>query len=116
MAPRSPVARLADIIEAIDIVQSELEGISIPALGADRRKRWVIERGLEIISEASRHLPPAMKARHPAIPWAKVAGIGNVLRHEYQHVAHDILWRVARDSLPDLDRACRLELAREEQS
>jgi hypothetical protein len=35
------------------------------------------ERGVEIVSEASRHLPPELKARHPEIPWQKVAGIGN---------------------------------------
>jgi uncharacterized protein len=40
------------------------------------RKRWLVERGLEIISEASRHLSDELKARHPEIPCSKVAGIG----------------------------------------
>jgi uncharacterized protein with HEPN domain len=66
---------------------------------------------MEIISEASRRLPDELKARRPEIPWAKVAGIGNVLRHEYQRVAYDVLWRVARDDLPLLERVCREELA-----
>jgi uncharacterized protein with HEPN domain len=51
---------------------------------------------IEIISEASRHLSDELKARHPEIPWPKVAGIGNVLRHDYELVAHDVLWRVVR--------------------
>jgi uncharacterized protein with HEPN domain len=71
----------------------------------------MIARGLEIISEASRHLPEDMKARHPEIPWRKVAGIGNVLRHEYTRVAADALWRLVRDDLAALDQACRTELA-----
>lgn len=54
-----------------------------------------------------------LKARHPEIPWSKVAGIGNVLRHEYERVAHDVLWRVVRDDLPPFEKVCREELARE---
>ncbi len=72
---------------------------------------WLIQRGIEIISEASRHLPNDMKARHPNIPWAKVAGIGNVLRHGYEDIAPAILWKLVREDLPHLEHACRAELA-----
>ena len=54
-----------------------------------------------------------MKARHAGIPWRKAAGIGNVLRHEYQDVAPDVLWHVVQDNLPPLETACRIELVRE---
>ena len=91
-------------------------GISLSAFEADRRQRWLVERGLEVISEASRHLPEDLKARHPATPWPKVAGIGNVLRHEYQRIAHDVLWHVIRDNLPPLEAACRAERMRLGQS
>ena len=111
MRTPSPVARLTDIVEAIDLIAEEMAGVMIGAFAADRRKRWLIERGIEIISEASRHLPDALKARHPAIPWPKVAGIGNVLRHDYARVAHDVLWHVVRDNLPPLEAVCRRELA-----
>ncbi len=114
MASSSAAVRLIDIIEAIDLIRAELAGVTIHAFESDRRKRWLVERGLEIISEASRHLPKAMKARHPIIPWPKVAGIGNVLRHDYEHVAHDVLWRVVHDDLLTLERVCREELTAEQ--
>jgi uncharacterized protein with HEPN domain len=106
------VARLTDIVDAIELIRIEMAGVTLEAFEVDRRKRWLVERGIEIISEASRRLSPAMKA-HPGIPWPKVAGIGNVLRHEYEDVAPDVLWHVVRDNLPQLDAACRDELARE---
>jgi uncharacterized protein with HEPN domain len=112
MAKSSPVPRLTDIIEAIEVIRGETAGVTLSALEPDRRKRWLVERGIEIISEASRHLSDGLKARHPEIPWAKVAGIGNVLRHEYEDVAHDVLWHVVRDDLPPLEKTCREELAR----
>jgi uncharacterized protein with HEPN domain len=108
----SSIARLVDIIDAIELVRSETAAVTLQSLESDKRRRWVIERGIEIISEASRQLTDEMKARHPEIPWSKVAGIGNVLRHEYERIAHDVLWRVAHDDLPPLENVCREELAR----
>ena len=112
MAEPSLVPRLTDIIEAVELIRSEMVGVTLEAFEPDRRKRWLVERGIEIISEASRYLPDELKARHPEIPWPKVAGIGNVLRHDYEHVAHDVLWHVVRDDLPPLEKVCREELAR----
>ncbi len=114
MAVRSAAARLTDIIQAIELIQNELAEVTIDAFKDDIRKRWMVERGLEIVSEASRRLPDLMKARHTSIPWPKVAGIGNVLRHEYGNVAHDVLWHVVREDLPALEAVCREELAAEQ--
>ena len=113
MAVRSSFPRLADIVEAIELINAEMAGVTLTAFEADRRKRWLVERGIEIISEASRHLGDEVKARHPAIVWPKVAGIGNILRHEYHRIAHDVLWHVVRNDLPALEQVCREELARE---
>jgi uncharacterized protein with HEPN domain len=114
MVPSSSLARLIDIIEAIELIRAEVSGMTIQSFQTERRKQWLVERGLEIISEASRRLPEALKARHPIIPWSKVAGIGNVLRHDYEHIAYDVLWRVEHDDLPPLERVCREELAAEQ--
>jgi uncharacterized protein with HEPN domain len=111
MAVRSAAPRLRDIIDAIDHIRSETEGVRLDAFEADWRKRWLVERGIEIISEASRHLPADVKARHPEIPWRKVAGVGNVLRHEYERTAPDVLWSLAHEDLPSLEKVCREELA-----
>jgi uncharacterized protein with HEPN domain len=113
MAKPSSVLRLTDIIEAIELIRSEMAGVTLDTFEPDRRKRWLVERGIEIISEASRRLPDALKARHASIPWPKVAGIGNVLRHDYEHVAHDVLWHVVHDDLPLLEKICREELSAE---
>ena len=114
MESPSLAPRLIDIIEAIELIRSEMAGVTLRAFKSDRRKRWLVERGIEIVSEASRHLTAELKARHPEIPWPKVAGIGNVLRHNYEHVAHDILWHVVHGNLAPLEKVCRDELAAEQ--
>jgi uncharacterized protein with HEPN domain len=114
MSGKSPMPRLTDIVEAIEHIRSEMTDVSLEAFEADWRKRWLIERGVEIISEASRHLTAELKARHPTIPWQKVAGIGNVLRHEYGSIAAPIMWKLVHDDLLPLENACREELARQQ--
>jgi uncharacterized protein with HEPN domain len=113
MPQTSATASLKDIVEAIETIRGEMQGVTLTAFEYDKIKRWVVERGIEIISEASRRLPQDLKGRHPDIPWPKVAAIGNILRHEYQDVAHDVLWHVVNEDLPQLEKVCRIELARE---
>jgi uncharacterized DUF497 family protein len=53
----SAIVRLTDIIEAIDHIHSTTAGITLNAFERSWEKRWLVERGIEIISEASRRLP-----------------------------------------------------------
>jgi uncharacterized protein with HEPN domain len=110
MAERSHSPGLVDIVTACARVRRHLEDLSLEEFEADWLSQWVVERGIEIISEASRHLPADMKARHPGIPWPKVAGIGNVLRHNYERISPPLLWTLVNTELPILERACRAEL------
>jgi uncharacterized protein with HEPN domain len=113
MAERTLIPRLTDIIEAIERIRSTIADVTLDAFEADWQKRWLVERGVEIVSEASRHLGAEMRARHPEIPWPKVAGIGNVLRHDYERIAPDVMWKLIQIDLPTLEKACREELAAE---
>jgi uncharacterized protein with HEPN domain len=108
MPDRTSVARLTDIIEAIERIRNVISNVTLDAFEADWQKQWLVERGIEIISEASRHLGGDLKARHPQIPWPKVAGIGNVLRHDYERIAPDVIWKLAQADLPVLERVCRI--------
>lgn len=111
MASRSFILRLRDIVEAIERIRGVLGDVSLETFEADWQRQWLVERGVEIISEASRHLPHDLKARHPEIPWQKVAGIGNVLRHDYGNVAAPVMWKLAQADLSLLHQVCRDELA-----
>jgi uncharacterized protein with HEPN domain len=76
-APRDPRITLEQMLEAIQDIEQVTAGRSFEAYATDRPLRRLVERCIEIVSEASRRLPRALKASHPQIPWQKVAAIGN---------------------------------------
>lgn len=50
-------------------------------------------------------MPDDLKALRPEIPWRSVAGIGNVLRHEYHTISDKVIWDVVPGDLPQLRAA-----------
>jgi uncharacterized protein with HEPN domain len=106
------IPRLTDIVEAIERIRGVLRDTPLDAFEIDWQKQWLVERGVLIVSEASRHLTDDLKARHPEIPWNKVAAIGNVLRHSYENVAAPIMWKLVQVDLPILQEVCQVELSR----
>jgi uncharacterized protein with HEPN domain len=94
-----------EILAAIEGIESAIAGMSFAQYTSDWTARRAVERGLEIVSEASRHLPTAWTDRHPEIPWPKVRSLGNVLRHQYHAVVDSVIWAVCSNDLPALKTA-----------
>src|SRR5712691_5007462 len=86
MRSRSPLERLRDIKQNIELARAFVADLSFTEFQADRRTAYAITRCFEIISEASRRLPAELKERHP-------------YRHDYPRVREEILWRTAQKSL-----------------
>jgi uncharacterized protein with HEPN domain len=105
MSRKTSRHRLFDILNAIHHIEQVTAGLDEAAFGADFKIYRIVERELEIISEASRSVMAADKQRFPEIPWRKIADIGNVLRHQYDDVAPRLLWEVVAQSVAPLKAA-----------
>lgn len=92
MPSRSINLRLHDMLESIRGIEKAIAGKTYTNFSKSWIIRSAVERGIEIISEASRHIPNEVKAEHPDVRWQDIAGIGNILRHEYQRVDDKIIW------------------------
>jgi uncharacterized protein with HEPN domain len=96
---------LSDVLEQIDDIEKIMQGISLNDYLADRVLQKVVERSVEIISEASRRIPEELRQTQPLVPWPNILTIGNVLRHEYRDVIDEIMFAVVREHLPSLKAA-----------
>ena len=85
-------------------------GLCLEDFLTDDLRFYAVTRCLEIISEASRRLPEALKARHPSIAWRDMAASGNIYRHEYEDVAARAVWDTLTHHLPPLRAVIAAEL------
>jgi uncharacterized protein with HEPN domain len=102
---------LRDILHHIDLAMHFVQDVDDVTFRDDIRTIYAVTRCLEIISEAPRHLPEELKARHPLIAWKQMAGAGNVYRHDYEDVAARFLWDTVKHALPPLRIVVEQELA-----
>lgn len=114
MARRIDVV-LEEMLAAIDAVDGAIDGCSQAAFQAEPFLQLGVERALEIISEAVRHLPEDILATQPSIRWPDVRALGNLIRHEYWRVDSKIVWRIVADDLPLL-RASIADMLRRQAS
>jgi uncharacterized protein with HEPN domain len=106
--------RLGHILAAIAAIERLSAGKTLADYAASPDFAAAVERYLEPLSEASRHVPDALKARHGDIDWRGVADVGNVLRHAYEQVAGHRVWQIVTDDLGPLKQAVLAMLAEAE--
>jgi uncharacterized protein with HEPN domain len=107
----NPKAALLHIRDNITLAFTFVEGFDYDRFRDDQLVFYGVTRALEIISEASRRLPAALKARHPEIPWVDVAGAGSVYRHDYEDVRRREVWITVQKHLPALLAVVERELS-----
>ena len=62
-------------------------------------------RNFEVIGEAVKRIPESMKEERPDIPWRRIAGLRDVLIHQYLRVDLEAVWAIVRDDLPEFKQA-----------
>lgn len=61
-----------------------------------------VVRQLEIIGEATKRISDELRSKHTDIPWRRIAGMRDVLIHDYLGVDLSAVWEVTQHDLPQL--------------
>lgn len=90
------------IVEAIKLILRYVEGVDFASLTVKIEKQDAILRRITIIGEATKRLSKEFREQHPTIPWKEIAGMRDVITHDYDEVDLDEVWTVINENLPQL--------------
>ncbi|MEO0071179.1 MAG: DUF86 domain-containing protein [candidate division WOR-3 bacterium] len=109
--PRDYKAFLEDIVEAATVARQFVAGMTKEQFAQDRKTRDAVVRNLEVIGEAVKKVSDEIKDKYPEVEWKKIAGLRDILIHDYFGIDTDIIWDVIQNKLPTLIKQLQQILA-----
>ncbi len=92
---------LHHILECIENIESYVPNGKSDFFSSKLIQDAVI-RNLEIVGEATKRISQDLREQHPQLPWREMAGLRDVLIHNYFGVDNEIVWNVIEKEIPKL--------------
>lgn len=102
MKKRDSKLYVKDIIDSIEKIEQYTKGLSLEKFKKEDLILDAVTRNFEIIGEASKNIPEAIKSQYPDLPWKEMAGMRDKVIHEYFGVDFDIVWKTISTRLTSL--------------
>ena len=101
---KDPKIFLQHILESIGQIEKYVNGIEPDEFLKSAQIQDAVIRRLMIIGEATKNLPLELREKYTAIPWNEIAGMRDVLIHEYFGTDTELVWRTIKNDLPIFKR------------
>jgi len=105
---------LADMLAAINSIQTFTAGQTFEAFQSDDKTMSAVVRKMEIIGEAANAVPGEVKEIHPDVPWKDMVGMRNRLIHFYFGIKASVVWDTIQKDLPPLKKLIEGALSKAE--
>ena len=112
---RSFIEFLQDILEAIAEIESFMVSVNFVDFRVNREKVLAVVKLLEVIGEAVKKIPQDKRQLYPNIPWQAIAGMRDILVHEYWEIDVEVVWATVKDALPTLKMVILRMLSQEDE-
>lgn len=102
--PRNYKIYLNDILESIANIEEYTKGVSFEEFSGERMREDAILRNLMVIGEAVKNIPEDIRSKSPKTEWGEMAGLRDILIHQYFGADLETIWGIIKDELPRLKR------------
>ena len=99
---------LKDISESAQRVSDYAGAMTREEFFADHKTVDAVMRNLSIIGEAAKKIPAEFRRKNPELEWKKMAGLRDIVVHDYFGIDEDLIWDVATIRIPELKRLLSL--------
>ena len=93
---------LKDITDSSSLVVEYVKSLSFEEFEKDTMRFLAVSRLLEIIGEATKNLSNDFKSKYPNVPWKKMAGLRDVIIHDYQELNREMIFKIASQDIPKI--------------
>lgn len=101
---KDPRIFIEHILECIERIEEYTRGVTKEEFLSSGQLQDAVIRRIEVIGEAIKNIPDDIKQRYPDIPWREIAGMRDILIHEYFGVDLELIWKVAKEDVFELKK------------
>jgi len=92
------------ILECIELIERYTENKTEADFFDSIQLQDAVIRRIEIIGEAVKNIPDEIKGKYSEAPWKEIAGMRDILIHEYFGIDLELTWEVVTRDIPDLKK------------
>lgn len=100
---------LQDILDSALKIKKYCNGLNYRSFCKDDKTIDAVIRNFEIIGEAAKRVPNKIKLAYPDLDWEGMAGMRNILAHEYFGIKLEIIWKTISNKVPELLKKIKIK-------